>query len=39
VGKAQRALVEAVLDGDLPGDDPEAARAWLTAHPDLLAGV
>ncbi len=23
----------------LPGDDPEAARAWLTAHPDLLAGV
>jgi poly(A) polymerase len=38
VGRAQRALLEAVLDGDLPGDDPDAARAWLGAHPDLLGG-
>jgi putative nucleotidyltransferase with HDIG domain len=36
VGSAQRALLEAVLDGEIPGDDPQAARLWLDAHPELL---
>ncbi len=36
VGRAQRALLEAVLDGEIPAGDAEAARAWLDAHPDLL---
>jgi poly(A) polymerase len=38
VGRAQRALLEAVLDGEIPGGDAEAARAWIQARPELLSG-
>ena len=38
VGRAQRALLEAILDGELPADDPDAARRWLDGRPDLLEG-
>jgi poly(A) polymerase len=38
VGAVQRAYTEAVLDGRVPPDDPEAAAAWLAAHgSDVLA--
>jgi poly(A) polymerase len=36
VGRAQRALLDAILDGVIPGDDPDAARAFLAEHPELL---
>jgi len=38
VGRVQRALLEAVLDGDLPTGDAgvAAAWAWLEARPELL---
>jgi hypothetical protein len=38
VGRAQRALLDAILDGEIPGDDPEAAGGFLTGHPELLRG-
>ncbi len=38
VGRAQRRLVEAVLDGEIPPADAEAARRWLEDHPELLRG-
>jgi poly(A) polymerase len=38
VGRAQRGLLEAVLDGEIPADDPAAARRWLDGHPELLRG-
>jgi anti-sigma factor RsiW len=38
VGRAQKALLDAILDGEIPGDDPDAARAFLTEHPELLRG-
>ena len=38
VGAAQRALLEAVLDGELAAGDGAAARAWLANHPELLRG-
>ena len=38
VGRAQRCLVEAVLDGEIPPADAEAARRWLEEHPELLRG-
>ncbi|MGA9112590.1 MAG: CCA tRNA nucleotidyltransferase [Candidatus Dormiibacterota bacterium] len=38
VGRVQRALLDAILDGEMPADDPVAARRWLDAHPDLLGG-
>ncbi len=38
VGRVQRALEEAVLDGAIASDDPDDARRWLERHPDLLAG-
>jgi poly(A) polymerase len=37
VGKAQRALLDAVLDGEIPAGDADAARRWLDGRPDLLA--
>jgi poly(A) polymerase len=39
VGRAQKTLLDAILDGDIPGDDPEAARGFLKEHPALLQGV
>jgi poly(A) polymerase len=36
VGRAQRALIDAILDGVLPADDPGAARRFLEGHPELL---
>ena len=36
VGIAMRALMEAVLEGDLAADDAEAATRWLQARPQLL---
>jgi len=38
VGRAQRALLEAILDGELPAGDADAAHRFLGAHPDLLEG-
>jgi len=38
VGRAQRALLDAILDGEIPGDDPDAARAFLQERPELLRG-
>ncbi|MFN2452105.1 MAG: CCA tRNA nucleotidyltransferase [Candidatus Dormibacteria bacterium] len=37
VGTVMRALMEAVLEGELPADDAAAAAAWLGQHPELLA--
>jgi poly(A) polymerase len=37
VGRAQKALLDAVLDGELVAGDREAAEAWLREHPDLLS--
>jgi len=36
VGRAQRGLLEAVLDGEIPAGDASAARKWLDGHPELL---
>ncbi len=36
VGRAQRALIEAVLEGEIPPGDATAAEAWLRDHPELL---
>lgn len=36
VGAVMRALMEAVLEGDLPADDAEAATGWLRSRPHLL---
>jgi hypothetical protein len=36
VGRAQRALLDAVLDGEIPADDPVAARGFVEGHPELL---
>jgi poly(A) polymerase len=38
VGRVQRALEEAVLDGAIASDDADDARHWLERHPDLLIG-
>lgn len=38
VGRAQRALLDAVLDGEIASGDAQAARAWLAGHPELLGG-
>lgn len=38
VGDVKRRLEEAVLDGELPPGDSDAARAWLRAHPEVLDG-
>jgi poly(A) polymerase len=38
VGRVQRALLEAVLDGEIPGGDADAARRWLDMHAELLTG-
>lgn len=38
IGRVQRALVEAALDGEIPPADAEAARGWLEGRPDLLRG-
>jgi len=39
VGVAMRALMEAVLDGELPADDAGAAEAWLRLRPELLSAA
>jgi poly(A) polymerase len=36
VGRAQKALIDAILDGEIPGDDPDAARRFVEGHPELL---
>jgi putative nucleotidyltransferase with HDIG domain len=36
VGRVQRALIEAMLDGEIPPGDAAAAETWLRAHPELL---
>ena len=36
VGMVQRALIDAVLDGEIPPEDGEKAMAWLQARPSLL---
>ena len=36
VGRVQRALLDAILDGEIPADDHGAARRWLDGRPDLL---
>jgi poly(A) polymerase len=36
VGAAKRALSDAVVEGEVPAGDREAARRWLRAHPALL---
>ncbi len=36
VGRVQRALLDAVLDGEIPAGDADAARRWLQAHPEQL---
>ncbi len=38
VGRAQRAVEEAVLDGAIPPGDATAARRWLEEHADLFEG-
>ena len=38
VGRVQRALLDAVLDDEIPADDPDAARLWLEGHAQLLRG-
>jgi poly(A) polymerase len=38
VGRAQKALIDAILDGEIPGDDPVAARGFVEGHPELLGG-
>jgi poly(A) polymerase len=38
VGRAQQALLDAILDGELPADDPDAAHGYLRRHPELLRG-
>ncbi len=38
VGRVQRAVEEAVIDGAIPPADSEAARRWLEQHTDLFAG-
>jgi poly(A) polymerase len=36
VGDAKQALSDAVVEGEIPPGDAEAARRWLGAHPELL---
>jgi putative nucleotidyltransferase with HDIG domain len=36
VGRVQRALIEAMLEGEIPPADAAAAEAWLRDHPELL---
>jgi poly(A) polymerase len=36
VGRVQRALIEAMLEGEIPPGDAAAAETWLRAHPELL---
>jgi tRNA nucleotidyltransferase/poly(A) polymerase len=36
VGRVKRRLEQAVLDGEIPPGDADAARAWLRAHPEVL---
>ncbi|HEY0411226.1 MAG TPA: hypothetical protein VGE42_13275, partial [Candidatus Dormibacteraeota bacterium] len=36
VGRVLRALIEAVLEGEIPPGDAGAAEAWLRDHPELL---
>jgi poly(A) polymerase len=38
VGRVQRALEEAVIDGVIPAGDADAARRWLERRTDLLEG-
>ena len=38
VGRVKRRLEQAVLDGEIQPGDADAARAWLRAHADILAG-
>jgi poly(A) polymerase len=38
LGRAQRALVDAVLDGEIGAGDRDAAEAWLRSRPELLSG-
>ena len=38
IGAVHRALEDAVLEGEIPAADPDAARAWLAAHPALMSG-
>jgi poly(A) polymerase len=38
VGRVQRAVEEAVIDGAIPPGDAEAARRWLGRHADLFEG-
>jgi poly(A) polymerase len=38
VGRAQKALLDAILDGEIPADDPDAARDFVARHPELLVG-
>jgi hypothetical protein len=37
VGDAKQALSDAVVEGEIPPGDAEAARRWLGAHPELLS--
>ncbi len=37
VGRVQHALTEAVLEGEIPPGDADAAEAWLRAHRELTA--
>jgi poly(A) polymerase len=36
VGRVHRAIEDAILEGELPPNDPDAARSWLERHPELL---
>ncbi|MGI8846917.1 MAG: CCA tRNA nucleotidyltransferase [Candidatus Dormibacteria bacterium] len=37
IGAVQRALVDAILDGEFAADDTAAAETWLADHPGLLS--
>jgi len=38
VGAVQRAIEDAILDGEIAAGDSEGARRWLESHPELLNG-
>ena len=39
VGRLKRRLQQTVLDGEIAPGDADAARAWLRAHPEVIAAV
>lgn len=38
IGRVHKALEEAILEGEIPAAQPDAAWRWLDGHPDLLTG-